>query len=553
MKPVQGLQMVRELAVLYELSLAVGRTLGLEDNCERFLQVLLRRKSFRYGAVWLNDVEQERARLIYGYPSYYVENVLGVLPAAAKACIDNDEGLVITAQMPGFDELVQERQIDGGCYFLYPLGKMGVLKLYSVQEELAENKVLQRMLAQVMQKFAVSVEACLLFERLREEATERRQAEDEVRSLNSQLEQRVAKRTEQLLEANAKLRQEIIERKRVEEQLRIYSEKDALTGLANRSRFERLRQELAEMPQGTLGVLAIDVNDLKLVNDLEGHEAGDELLRRVSSVLQSVFGEAELLARIGGDEFVALYCDEPEELMQQKAKLLAQEAEAARVSLSVGWAWGDLLQITSQSLLQAADSAMYAEKYKFSSRYEQGGLARLRRMLEVGSRWTGPHVQRLEGILVRFGRYLELPDSEESLRLLAMFHDVGTLLLPEVLVNKDDVYTPEERALMESHAEKGAQLARMMPELASLANLILHHHERWDGAGYPAKLQGEETPYLSRVLAVADAYESMTGTRVHRKSLTQEQALAELERCAGSQFDADVVYAFREMLSFDEG
>ena len=553
MKPVQGLQMVRELAVLYELSLAVGRTLELEENCAAFLQVLLRRKTFRYGAVWLNDEAQERARLIYGYPSYYVENVLGALPAVAKACLDNDAGAVVTAQMSEFEELVQERQIEGGCYFLYPLGKMGVLKLYSAQEELAENEVLQRMLAQVMQKFAVSVEACLLFERLREEAEERRQAEEEVRSLNNQLELRVTKRTEQLLDSNAKLRQEIIERKRVEEQLRIYSEKDALTGLANRSRFERLRQELAEMNQGTLGVLAIDVNDLKLANDLEGHEAGDELLRRVSGVLQAAFGDAELLARIGGDEFVALYCDEPEELMKQKAEFLDWEAKAARVSLSVGWAWGDLSQMASQNLLQAADSAMYAEKYKFTSQYDQGGLARLRRMLEVGSRWTGPHVQRLEGILVRFGRYLQLPDSEESLRLLAMFHDVGTLLLPEVLVNKDAVYTPAERTLMESHAEKGAQLAQMMPELAPLAKLILHHHERWDGAGYPGKLQGEEIPYLSRVLAVADAYESMTGTRVHRAPLSRIEALAELERCAGSQFDSAVVKAFQEMLSFDEG
>ena len=92
-----------------------------------------------------------------------------------------------------------------------------------------------------------------------------------------------------------------------------------------------------------------------------------------------------------------------------------------------------------------------------------------------------------------------------------------------------------------------------MPELAPMANIILHHHERWDGAGYPAKLQREEIPYLSRVLAVADAYESMTGTRVHREPLNRVQALAELERCAGSQFDPHVVKAFQEMLSFDEG
>ena len=553
MKPVQGFQMVRELAVLYELSLSIGRTLELEDNCARFLQVLLRRKAFRYGAVWLNDEAQDRARLVYGYPNYYVENVLGALPAVAKACIDNAAGEVVTAQMPDFEELVQERQIEGGCYFLYPLGKIGVLKLYSAQEALAENKPLQRMLTQVTQKFAVSLEASLLFERLREEAEERRQAEEEVRFLNSQLEQRVAKRTAQLLDANAKLRQEITERRRMEEQLRILSEKDALTGLANRSRFERLRQELAQRNQGVLGALAVDVNDLKLVNDLEGHEAGDELLRRVGIVLQLAFGDAELLARVGGDEFVALYCGETEEFIQQKAESLARKTKEAGVSLSVGWAWGDLALVTSQSLLQAADSAMYAEKYKFTSRCDQGGLARLRRLMDVGSRWTGPHVQRLEGVLLRFGRYLQLEDSEESLRLLAMFHDIGMLFLPEVLMNKDAAYTLEERSLMESHAEKGAQLAQIMPELAALATLIRHHHERWDGSGYPAKLQGEEIPYLSRVLAVADAFESMTGMRLHRDPLTREEALAELQCCAGSQFDADLVKKFQEMMSFDEG
>lgn len=517
--------MVRDLAILYELSLSIGQTLDLEENCARFLQVLLRRKTFVYGAVWLQAAPGERARLIYGYPRYHVETVVSALPSLAARCLATGREIAVTEEQEGFAALVQERRLTGGCYLLYPLGEQGLIKLYSPRRELAADASLRRMLSQVIGKFAVSVQACLLYGRLREEAEERRQAEEEVRWLNNQLEQRVSKRTAQLLAVNAQLRQEIAERRRAEERLRHHSEHDALTGLANRSRFEALRRELSAADCGVLGVLAVDVNDLKVVNDLQGHEAGDALLRQVGEVLRRTLSRGTLVARTGGDEFIALYRQGAAADLAQEEAALRAACGAAGLSASVGSAWGRLQEVPCQELLCQADNAMYADKCRFASSRRQVGLTRLRRMLEVGDAWDEAHVRRLEGLLLRFGAYLALEASGETLRLLAQFHDIGTLVLPEAVVSKAASYSAEERLQMRRHAENGYRLAQLLPELAPLAEAIRHHHERWDGSGYPCGLEGEQIPLLSRVLAVADAYETMTGNRRYGPSVSRQEEI----------------------------
>jgi HD-GYP domain-containing protein (c-di-GMP phosphodiesterase class II) len=172
----------------------------------------------------------------------------------------------------------------------------------------------------------------------------------------------------------------------------------------------------------------------------------------------------------------------------------------------------------------------------------------LQQSLQEKSWETEKHTMRLRAIVTRLAKALDLSRAViDDLALLAALHDIGKIAIPDDILNKPGPLTEEEWTIMKRHPEIGYRIARTSPELVSIAEYILSHHERWDGKGYPRGLVGENIPLPARLLSVADAFDAMTSDRPYRKAMSAQQALAELERNAGTQFDPDVVAAFVEM------
>ena len=352
---------------------------------------------------------------------------------------------------------------------------------------------------------------------------------------------------------------------------------DPLTGLGNYRHFhERLQHELATAEEdGTrLTLCLVDVDDFKRVNDRFGHPAGDRVLSWVAGLLRQG-GEA---FRLGGDEFAVLLSG-----LDERDALMAAESIAARigsmeddevdgvcVSVSVGVASFPMEGAGRDELVRLADSALYWAKEHGKNqvrvyRPDVVDLTQLRRLapgpdgvaryraaaslakaVDARDAYTGSHSERVSELAARIASRLGLDaEQTELIRLATSLHDLGKLAIPEEILRKPGMLTNAERLVLERHPRIGFQMLESLG-VDPVADWVLHHHERWDGTGYPDGLRGEEIPLGARIIFVADAYDAMTSDRVYRRRLTDEDAIAELISCAGTQFDPSIVAAFVE-------
>jgi diguanylate cyclase (GGDEF)-like protein/putative nucleotidyltransferase with HDIG domain len=349
---------------------------------------------------------------------------------------------------------------------------------------------------------------------------------------------------------------------------------DPLTGLGNHRHFhERLQRDLdkAQAEGFALTLCLLDVDDFKQINDRYGHPVGDRVLAQVATRLRQG-GEA---FRLGGDEFALLLPrrDEHEGLAIAKS-IIERVAEmdcdhGGRVSMSGGVATYPQHGVERSELVRVADSALYLAKEHGKNtvrvyRPDLIDLAELRRLAEGPDRaarlraaaslahavdardaYTGSHSYMVGELAARVAHRMGLDgEAIELTRLAGSLHDLGKLAIPEEILRKPGPLNEAERLVLERHPQIGF---RMLDSLGvePVASWVRHHHERWDGDGYPDKKGGQEIPLGSRILFVADAYDAMTTDRVYRSRLTHERAIAELERCAGTQFDPEVVEAFK--------
>jgi diguanylate cyclase (GGDEF)-like protein len=352
---------------------------------------------------------------------------------------------------------------------------------------------------------------------------------------------------------------------------------DPLTGLGNHRHFhDRLERELleAERNDRPFSLCLVDVDDFKRVNDLFGHPAGDNVLSQLATTLRQN-GEA---FRLGGDEFALLLpnYDETEGVGTASA-IIERIAEVqldhmGSVTVSAGIATFPRQAPDRGELIRLADSALYWAKENGKNRVhvyrpDVVELAELRRLavgpdraarfraaaslakaVDLRDTYTGSHSARVAELAARVAARLGLDQEQIELsRLAGSLHDLGKLAIPEEILRKPGPLTGPERLVLERHPQIGF---RMLDSLGidPVADWILHHHERWDGTGYPDRLPGAEIPLGARIIFVVDAYDAMTSDRVYRGRLAQEDALAELERCAGTQFDPAVVAALAEEL-----
>jgi diguanylate cyclase (GGDEF)-like protein len=362
-----------------------------------------------------------------------------------------------------------------------------------------------------------------------------------------------------------------------------HAHSDSLTGLGNHRSYELelgASLERAGAGSASLALCFVDVDDFKEINDTYGHPAGDAALKDVARLL--VGDDSVHAFRLGGDEF-AVVLERSEEGAAAYVHQLIARLRATRfshdtpVTISVGVGFFPRHAAHAEELEHVVDSALYRAKHQGKNCYlvhdgsadprpsaEQltrlaARKARLRaaeqliRVVDAKDTYTGVHSQSVARLAEGIARQLRLEaEVVEQVRLAGLLHDLGKIGIPDDILRKPGPLSAQERAIVEAHSTLGHDLLDGL-ELAPVDAWILHHHEHWDGTGYPMGLSREAIPLGSRIILVADAFDALVSERSYRPSVSVEQACVELRRMAGHQFDPAVVVALESFIEASAG
>lgn len=347
---------------------------------------------------------------------------------------------------------------------------------------------------------------------------------------------------------------DITDRKKREDEIRYLNYHDVMTGLYNRRFFDKEKKHLDNKSQLPLSIIIGDINGLKLINDALGHAEGDKLIIETAIILRSYCREGDVLARVGGDEFCILLPKTDNETAWEILKKINMACEAYNnnasseahyINISLGYATKEAVEENIDLVVKVAEDYMYKRKLLEHKSSHSAIVASIKTTMLEKSQETEEHAERLTALTKAVGIKLDLSELKlDELELLATLHDIGKVGIDDQILNKQGKLTEEEWIEMKKHPEIGYRIAMSSPELMSISDYILCHHERWDGKGYPQGLKGEDIPLLSRVLAVADAYDAMTEDRTYRRAMPVEAALAEIKNNAGTQFDSRIAHLF---------
>ncbi len=327
---------------------------------------------------------------------------------------------------------------------------------------------------------------------------------------------------------------------------------DALTGLGNRRAVELdLEARLSGDPVAPFVLAYYDLDGFKAYNDTFGHQAGDALLTRLGDRLRRAVPQASIF-RMGGDEFclIATEAAGGAHLADRAAGALREHGSRFVVSCSYGVVRVPAEATDRDTAMLLADTRMYERKGARRPSAAAESQEVLMRALAERSRDLGQHnddvTELVEAVAAELG--VTHPSIVPLLRA-AELHDVGKLAIPDTILNKPGPLDEHEWAFMRRHTIVGERIVASATSLRDVAPIVRSSHERWDGDGYPDRLAGEDIPLGSRIIAVCDAYDAMITTRPYRAGMPAEQALAELRRCSGTQFDPQVVSAFERVLA----
>ena len=323
---------------------------------------------------------------------------------------------------------------------------------------------------------------------------------------------------------------------------------DALTGLGNRRRLMLdLHTELeGKDPARPLALVLLDLDGFKSYNDDFGHPAGDALLVRLGRNLAAAVGDYGQAYRLGGDEFCALVRTDAEgarEIVATATEALSDQGQGFEVSASNG-----LVQLPDEArdpsaAMQIADQRLYGNKTARQATVV-GAQARdvLMQVLHERQPDLHQHLHEVAELSLELGRRLSLSkDEQDELVRAAELHDVGKMAIPDEVLAKPGPLDALEVALVRQHTLVGERILVAAPALVSVGAIVRASHEKWDGSGYPDGLSGEAIPLASRIILVCDAYHAMTSERPYRRQVEPAEALRELRRCAGTDFDPRVV------------
>jgi diguanylate cyclase (GGDEF)-like protein/PAS domain S-box-containing protein/putative nucleotidyltransferase with HDIG domain len=329
---------------------------------------------------------------------------------------------------------------------------------------------------------------------------------------------------------------------------------DKLTGLYNRAYVDRIMADEDITGQLPFSLIMGDIDALKLTNDVFGHQAGDNLLVNIAKVIRGCCRESDIMARWGGDEFLMILPQTTEKaalgICERIASTCAEmEADPIELHIALGTATRKSLEQGMDDLFSLAEEDMYEHKIQQSKGVRQAILSKLEKDLWSKSDETEEHTRRLSKLSMEIGVALGLDRYEcDKLALLASLHDIGKVALPEDIINNNGNLEPEKQDILKKHTEIGFRMAEAIPELRSISEAILAHHEQWDGSGYPRGLKGSDIPLISRIVHLVDVYDDMIYNQDGQEITAPQAAMKELEKGSGIQFDPEIVQAFKQIL-----
>lgn len=340
--------------------------------------------------------------------------------------------------------------------------------------------------------------------------------------------------------------------KKSEKKLFHLSYYDHTTGLFNRRYFVEELDRL-DLPENLpLGLIIGDVNGLKLINDSFGHTVGDELLQTTATILLKSVSKKDVVSRIGGDEFVIILPNTSfaeTELIIKNIRQHSKENKIENINLSISFGTSIKFDETELiiDILKDAEDKMYSNKLVEGPSMRSKTIDTIVQTLYEKSPREEAHSTRVAYLCQRMGHYLGMNDDKiKELETVGRLHDIGKIAISNTILEKTGKLNEEEWREMERHPEIGYRILRTINEIAQIANYVLAHHERYDGKGYPQGLSGDAIPLVSRIISIADAYDAMTCDRPYRNGLSEEQAAAQIIKCAGTQFDPDLARLFVE-------
>lgn len=343
---------------------------------------------------------------------------------------------------------------------------------------------------------------------------------------------------------------DITQRMRYEERLEFYSHHDALTGLKNRRYYSTRIMELDHPQYYPLGILMMDLNGLKLLNDAYGHDMGDLALMEVAQSINEHLRQDDVACRIGGDEFVLIMPNtEKADIEAIKQRIIGscekKKIKHIQISVSAGFAIKTKEEESMHEVVKRAENNMYKIKIYEGKSARGKAIHTILKTLNDKYREEEVHSIRVSRLCKQMGIALNMPEYQiKELELAGLVHDIGKISIPDHILKKNGKLTDEEYSVIKTHSDNGYQILRSADEYSSLADSALYHHERWDGKGYPHGLKGENIPYYARIIGICDAYEAMTSDRSYRKAPGKDYAIDQLIKHKGTQFDPTLTEVF---------
>lgn len=336
---------------------------------------------------------------------------------------------------------------------------------------------------------------------------------------------------------------------------------DNLSGLYNRYYLEEKMIYLDTPDNIPFSLIMGDINGLKFTNDVYGHSEGDNLIKKVAKILMDSTRSSDIVARWGGDEFVILLPStdkyEARKIVERIYKKCKTSTINSNIPVNPSISLGIATKISSEDnildILSLSENRMYERKLLESTSSFNSIITSLKSSLSQKSHETEEHADRLTHLCILMGKEMNFEINQlNKIELFAMLHDIGKITVDKSILSKKGPLTVEEWEEIKKHPETGFRIAQTVPSLSDIARYILYHHERWDGKGYPKGLKGEEIPLYCRVLSIVDAYDAMISSRPYSDPISSIDAIKELQRCSGTQFDPSLIKIFVKILKDEE-